>query len=51
MKKTSWGWTWKNKRCKKEDKAIADENKKCLQIEDVLGDNQLNTSIAILKKF
>ena len=34
---------------KKEQKAIIDENKKVLTGEDVLGDNQLNTSIAILK--
>ncbi len=34
---------------KKEQKAVADENKKVLTGEDVLGDNQLNTSIAILK--
>jgi carboxyl-terminal processing protease len=39
----------KTKDVKKEDKAIADENKKVLTGEDVLGDNQLNTSIAILK--
>jgi carboxyl-terminal processing protease len=34
---------------KKDEKAIADENKKVITGEDVLGDNQLNTSIAILK--
>ena len=34
---------------KKEEKAIEDENKKVITKEDVLGDNQLNTSIAILK--
>lgn len=34
---------------KKEEKVIADENKKVITGEDVLGDNQLNTSIAILK--
>lgn len=34
---------------KKEQKIISDENKKVLTGEDVLGDNQLNTSIAILK--
>lgn len=34
---------------KKEEKIIADENKKVITGEDVLGDNQLNTSIAILK--
>ena len=34
---------------KKEEKVIVDENKKVITGEDVLGDNQLNTSIAILK--
>ena len=34
---------------KKDEKVIADENKKVITGEDVLGDNQLNTSIAILK--
>ena len=34
---------------KKEEKAIIDENKKVITSEDVLADNQLNTSIAILK--
>ncbi len=34
---------------KKEEKVIADETKKVITGEDVLGDNQLNTSIAILK--
>ena len=34
---------------KKEDKIVEDENKKVITIEDILGDNQLNTSIAILK--
>lgn len=34
---------------KKEEKVIADESKKVITGEDVLGDNQLNTSIAILK--
>ncbi|MDD2886659.1 MAG: S41 family peptidase [Aliarcobacter sp.] len=34
---------------KKEGKVIADETKKVITGEDVLGDNQLNTSIAILK--
>jgi carboxyl-terminal processing protease len=34
---------------KKEEKAIANETKKIITGEDVLGDNQLNTSIAILK--
>ena len=34
---------------KKEDKIVEDENKKVITSEDVLGDNQLNTSIAILK--
>ena len=34
---------------KKDEKAIVDENKKVITGEDVLGDNQLNTSIAILK--
>ena len=34
---------------KKEDKIVEDENKKVITSEDILGDNQLNTSIAILK--
>ncbi|MDX9900709.1 MAG: S41 family peptidase [Aliarcobacter sp.] len=34
---------------KKEEKVIVDENRKVITGEDVLGDNQLNTSIAILK--
>jgi carboxyl-terminal processing protease len=34
---------------KKEEKAVIDENKKVITSEDVLADNQLNTSIAILK--
>lgn len=34
---------------KKEEKVIADETKKVITGEDVLGDNQLSTSIAILK--
>lgn len=34
---------------KKEQKVIADETKKVITGEDVLGDNQLSTSIAILK--
>lgn len=34
---------------KKEEKTIIDENKKVITSEDVLADNQLNTSIAILK--
>lgn len=34
---------------KKEEKAILDENKKVISSEDVLADNQLSTSIAILK--
>jgi carboxyl-terminal processing protease len=34
---------------KKEEKVIANETKKVITGEDVLGDNQLNTSIAILK--
>ena len=34
---------------KKEEKVIVDGNKKVITGEDVLGDNQLNTSIAILK--
>ena len=34
---------------KKEEKVITDETKKVITGEDVLGDNQLNTSIAILK--
>ena len=39
----------KTKDSKKEEKAIIDENKKVITKEDVLGDNQLSTSIAILK--
>lgn len=34
---------------KKKDEKVTDENKKVITGEDVLGDNQLNTSIAILK--
>ena len=34
---------------KKEDKIVEDENKNVITSEDILGDNQLNTSIAILK--
>ena len=34
---------------KKEEKAVIDETKKVITSEDVLADNQLNTSIAILK--
>lgn len=49
LKKHLEGELEKTKDVKKEDKAIADENKKVLTGEDVLGDNQLNTSIAILK--
>ena len=37
------------KEVKKEEKAVIDENKKVITKEDILGDNQLNTSIAILK--
>ena len=39
----------KTKEIKKEEKVIIDENKKVITKEDILGDNQLNTSIAILK--
>ena len=39
----------KTKDIKKEEKAIADENKKTITAEDILADNQLSTSIAILK--
>ncbi len=39
----------KTKEIKKEEKAIADENKKVITSEDILADNQLSTSIAILK--
>ena len=39
----------KTKETKKEEKAIMDENKKVITSEDILADNQLSTSIAILK--
>lgn len=39
----------KTKDSKKEEKAIVDENKKVITNEDILADNQLSTSIAILK--
>ena len=39
----------KTKDSKKEEKAIIDENKKVITNEDMLADNQLSTSIAILK--
>lgn len=49
LKKHLEGELEKTKDVKKEEKAVVDENKKVLTGEDVLGDNQLNTSIAILK--
>ena len=49
LKKHLEGELEKTKDVKKEDKAVIDENKKVITGEDVLGDNQLNTSIAILK--
>ena len=39
----------KTKDSKKEEKAIIDENKKVITNDDMLADNQLSTSIAILK--
>ena len=39
----------KTKDSKKEEKAMIDENKKVITNEDMLADNQLSTSIAILK--
>ena len=49
LKKHLEGELEKTKEVKKEEKAVIDENKKVITKEDVLGDNQLNTSIAILK--
>ena len=49
LKKHLEGELEKVKEVKKEEKAILDENKKELTSQDVLEDNQLNTSIAILK--
>ena len=49
LKKHLEGELEKTKEVKKEEKAVVDENKKVITKEDVLGDNQLNTSIAILK--
>ena len=49
LKKHLEGELEKTKEVKKEEKAVIDENKKIITKEDVLGDNQLNTSIAILK--
>ena len=49
LKKHLEGELEKTKEVKKEDKAVIDENKKVITKEDVLADNQLNTSIAILK--
>ena len=49
LKKHLEGEIEKTKEVKKEEKAVIDENKKVITKEDVLGDNQLNTSIAILK--
>ena len=49
LKKHLEGELEKTKEVKKEEKAVIDENKKVITKEDVLADNQLNTSIAILK--
>ncbi len=49
LKKHLEGELEKTKEVKKEEKAVIDENKKVITKEDILGDNQLNTSIAILK--
>ena len=49
LKKNIEGELEKTKEVKKEEKAVIDENKKVITKEDVLADNQLNTSIAILK--
>jgi carboxyl-terminal processing protease len=49
LKKHLEGELEKTKEAKKEEKAIIDENKKLISSEDVLADNQLSTSIAILK--
>ncbi len=49
LKKHLEGELEKTKEIKKEEKVIIDENKKVITKEDILGDNQLNTSIAILK--
>ena len=49
LKKHLEGELEKTKEVKKEEKAVIDENKKLITKEDVLADNQLNTSIAILK--
>lgn len=49
LKKHLEGELEKVSEVKKEEKAILDENKKVISSEDVLADNQLSTSIAILK--
>lgn len=49
LKKHLEGELEKVSEVKKEEKAILDENKKVITPEDILADNQLSTSIAILK--
>ena len=49
LKKHLEGELEKVSEVKKEEKAILDENKKVVTSEDILADNQLSTSIAILK--
>lgn len=49
LKKHLEGELEKVSEVKKEEKAILDENKKVVTAEDILADNQLSTSIAILK--